>query len=220
MQHANKLMLVDPAAYNAAQPSQLRLKNSDSDLDAEIKRVLDSQFPDDVKVGLYAQTIRRFRYLSDGTTQRTTQTFADERLASLKDDVVNSLPPTDQYKARRIWRHIDGDADVEWSDAGQLIYRKSLVPNSSAFDLFQHIFKKSTGDAVRPPDGSSEFVQSLLKSNAPLDILPNPKRFAPPRRGRKAAEKRRPSPVQPAARRRKFSSRDREITRAQSWESL
>ena len=225
MEHANKLMLVDPAAYNASQRQQ---KNVNSDLYVEIKRVLDSDFPDDVKAGLYDQAIRKYRYISDGSTQRTAHSLLVDRVAALKDDVINSLPPSDQYKARRIWHHLDRDSDQEWSDNGQLIYRKSLIPNSHASELFQHIFKKTKRRALTTPDGSTEFVQSLLRSGAPLDILPNPKHFEPPptrgrQRARRSIEKERTPSLSVNRRRsasRKTTGRGRKVDRAQSWESL
>jgi len=135
MEHAKKYVLVDPQMYRPSMPEK-----SLSGLDHEIQSTLNSQLPDDEKAKLYTSALKRFKAY-------TPKPAAQPKL-NLESEISGVLPPTQQYKAKKLLRFIKDNPDIDWSDSGELIYRQSKIPKSHISDLF--------GDALatkRPVDG-------------------------------------------------------------------
>lgn len=137
MEHAKKYVLVDPQMYRPSMPEK-----SLTALDLQIRDTLNSQLPDDEKAKLYVSALKRFKAYDNGT-----KLPAPPKL-NLETEAVDSLPPTQQYKAKKLLRLIKDNPDIDWSDKGELIYKQTKIPKSNVSDLF--------GDALsakRPVDG-------------------------------------------------------------------
>ena len=128
MEHAKKYVLVDPQVYRPSLPEK-----SLSALDNEIQTTLNSDLPDDEKAKLYVSALKRFKaYDAKPPPPKI----------NLETELTNSLPPNQQYKAKKLLRLIKDNPDIDWSDSGELIYKQSLIPKSHVADLF--------GDALAP----------------------------------------------------------------------
>ena len=93
----------------------------------------------------------------------------------LKNEVILSLPVAEQHKARRIWHYLEQNTDVQWSDRGELVFRRTLVPYSNIVELFSDILRRMARHLA--PPGSFEFVQGLVDSNVPRTLITNTRRF-------------------------------------------
>ena len=157
MEHAKKYVLVDPQMYRPSMPEK-----SLSSLDREIEKTLNSQLPDDDKVKLYVSALKKFKNY-DNNTKPPPAKF------SLDDEIAGSLPPNQQYKAKKLLRLIRDNPDIDWSDRGELIYKQTRIPDSHASDLF--------GDALsvkRPVDGAigwEAFDEGIASSKVPASLV-------------------------------------------------
>ena len=145
-----------------------------SGLDREIQATLNGDLPDDQKAKLYTLALNRFR-AHDGNTKPPMPKI------NLDDELADSLPPTQQYKAKKLLRLIRDNPDIDWSDKGELIYKQSLVPQSHVADLFGDAL--STKRPVEGPIGWEEFGEVLDTSKVPSSVAT---RRTPKRRGRPA----------------------------------
>ena len=153
MEHAKKYVLVDPQMYRPSLPEK-----SLSRLDLEIQNILNNDLPDDQKVIMYNATLKKYRTYDNSMK-------AVEPKPTIEQELTDTLPPNQQYKAKKLWRLIKDNPDIDWSDKGELIYKQSLIPNSHVSDLF--------GDALatkRPVEGPiawEEFDDVLDTSGVP-----------------------------------------------------
>jgi len=75
MAHFKKLMLVDPAQQEQVNNANVsNIGNTGSapiaGIDAEIRAILDSNLPPDIKATFYSQTIRKYKATSDSVSHR------------------------------------------------------------------------------------------------------------------------------------------------------
>ena len=171
MDHAKKYMLVDPQMYRPSMPEK-----SLSSLDQEIRTTLNGDLPDDQKAKLYMITLKKYR-AHDGSTKPA------EPKIDLDNELADSLPPTQQYKAKKLLRLIRDNPDIDWSDKGELIYKQSLVPQSHVADLFGDALSTTRQRPVEGPIGCEEFGEVLDTSKVPASVAT---RRTPKRRGRPA----------------------------------
>lgn len=164
MEHAKKYVLVDPQMYRPSLPEK-----SLSELDKVIHQTLNSQLPDDEKAKLYMSALHRFKAY-DAKPPPTK--------INLESELAGSLPPNQQYKAKKLLRLIKDNPDIEWNDKGELIYKQTPIPKSHVADLF--------GDALastRPTEGAigwEAFDEGI--SHAPASLVK--KRIPKRKRGR------------------------------------
>ena len=183
MEHAKKLMLVDPSVYERQQllqQQQTMPQKTLSYMDKEISETLNGDASDDVKAKLYIAVLKKYKAFDDNF--RSELAAATNTPSTLQQDLetqlVQTLPVQDQHKARRLMRYLKDDPDVRWSDKGELIYRKSLVPNSHMIDLVTDIFKRSSTSNVEP-EGWQDFVRGLVEANVPTSLITNKARLKP-----------------------------------------
>lgn len=157
MEHAKKYVLVDPMMYRPSMPEK-----SLSSLDREIENALNSQLPDDEKVKLYVSALKKFKNYDNNTKPQPAK-------FNLDDELADSLPPHQQYKAKKLLRLIKDNPDIDWSDRGELIYKQTRIPDSHFSDLF--------GDALavkRPLEGAvgwEEFDEGVASSKVPESLV-------------------------------------------------
>jgi len=157
MEHAKKYMLVDPQMYRPSMPEK-----SLGNLDSEIRATLNGDLPDDQKAKQYMLTLKKFR-VHENSTKPT------KPKPAITDELVGSLPPNQQYKAKKLLRLIRDNPDIDWSDKGELIYKQSLIPKSHVADLFADSLstKKPTEDI---PAGWEQFDEVLESSQVPATL--------------------------------------------------
>ena len=159
MQHAKKMMLVDPRFVRPTMRDK-----SLSALDTEIASTLESDEPDDEKAKRYISTLKKFKYHEELPVPPV------KKIDKLESSVLDSMPPNQRYKAKRMLNLLRNNPEVDFNDKGELIYRQSSIPNSDIVDLI--------GDATRSkssedPVGWQEFAQSLKVSKPRREVMPN-----------------------------------------------
>jgi len=164
MEHAKKYVLVDPQMYRPSMPEK-----SLSELDKVIHQTLNSELPDDEKAKLYMAALHRFKaYDAKPPPPKL----------NLESELANSLPPNQQYKAKKLLRLIKDNPDIDWKDTGELIYKQTTVPKSHVTDLFADALAPS-----RPTEGAigwEEFDEGI--SQVPTTLVK--KRTVKRKRGR------------------------------------
>ena len=163
MEHAKKLVLVDPM--------QIRPTIKDkylSSLDKDISSILNSKSSDEEKVKLYVDSLRKYRNVDKDTSHEAPTPSAQ----TLQQDVINSIQPSLQYKAKRILDRIHNVG--EWNNRGELIFQQTTIPNSNIVDLVADVLKtKST----EHPTGWKEFANVLQETNVPRELVNNTERW-------------------------------------------
>ena len=157
MDHAKKMILVDPANMHALyRPTPVDRKLSS--LDDEVSSVLRSDLPDDEKAKLYMIALRRYRHFDAPPVEKTD---------SLKE-ILDSVKPELQIKAKRILKQIK--PHVRWSEDGELVSGNELVPDSNLAELLNEAATKHGVDDII---GLDEFAEALKRSDTPSHFIPN-----------------------------------------------
>src|ERR1700690_583201 len=157
MEHAKKMMLVDP---RFTRPS-MRDKSL-SALDTEIANTLDSDEPDDVKAKHYIMTLKRFKFHEEIPKP------VIKPLEKLEPKVLESVSQKQQYKAKRAMDLLKRNSEVDFNDRGELIYRQSRVPGSNIVDLIEDLTRTTSTES---PVGWEALAASLKESKAPGEIV-------------------------------------------------
>src|SRR6059036_287799 len=155
MEHAKKYVLMDPQMYRPSMPEK-----SLSALDQVIQSTLNSDLPDDEKAKLYVSTLKRFKAYDKSSKPAPPK-------PNIESELVGSLPPNQQYKAKKLVRLLKDNPDIDWSDKGELIYKQNLIPKSHASDLFEDAL--SSKRPVDGPIGWETFDEGLV--NVPSTLV-------------------------------------------------
>ena len=112
-------------------------------------------------------TLKKFR---DRSAPPTTST-SSVRDSIGEEDILESVPPTTRYKAKRLLHAIRQISDLKWNERGELVYKQSIVPHSNIVELFNDILKaKQPTRAV----GWEQFADGLASSDElNKDLVPN-----------------------------------------------
>jgi hypothetical protein len=162
MEHTKKLMLVDP---RIVRPS-MKEKNL-TNLDQQITNILNSDLPDDIKAKQYMQASRTFKNYDTPSPPPTTKETSES-------DVIASIQPANQFKAKRLLEQIKKDPDTEFNERGELVYRQSVIPNSNIVDLVSDVLQKKSSEF---PTGWKQFANSLKGSNTARELINNSDRW-------------------------------------------
>jgi hypothetical protein len=160
MNHAKKLMLIDPKMYRPSMRDK-----SLSAIDIDIETTLLSDLPDDEKAKRYTATLKRFKAYDEPKTEKT------PAIDHLETNVLQSIPPNQAYKAKRLLQNIKRERDFDWTEDGEMIYKQTKIPNSNIVDLMSDVLKTKSTDL---PVGWEEFASGLGK--APQELIANTER--------------------------------------------
>ena len=137
-----------------------------SGLDGEISSILNSELNDELKAKQYSAALSRFRnYSAD-------QSPKENPIDKLEPKVLESMPSTVKYKAKRLIDRLKRDKAVDWDKDGQLIYRQRKIPKSDIVELFSNSLK-SKSDTKDLPVGWETFAESLHENEIPRELVPN-----------------------------------------------
>jgi len=151
MEHAKKLLLVDPARQTA---SEKKL----SKLDEDISRILNSDMPPDKKAKWYSQALQSAKYF-DSTRPKQ---------ISPETQLVHSMPSNLQGQAKQMLDKIH--PFVSWSDSGELVYKDSVVPFSNIAELLTEVLQQRSSQDPDPV-GWHEFAQTLKEADVPQELI-------------------------------------------------
>ena len=136
MEHARKLLLVDPNRYavSAPIPGHLPIRLNESiaerklsSLDRDIANALNDDEPDDVKAKRYAAALQSYRMIHDKSSSSSAVA------PSKTDAILDEVPKAKRRKAKRLLEYIK--PHVRWSDEGEIASDGKLVRDSDIADL-------------------------------------------------------------------------------------
>lgn len=161
MEHTKKYVLMDPRFVKPSMRDKAL-----SGLDGEISSILNSELNDELKAKQYSAALSRFRnYSAD-------QSPKENPIDKLEPKVLESMPSTVKYKAKRLIDRLKRDKAVDWDKDGQLIYRQRKIPKSDIVELFSNSLK-SKSDTKDLPVGWETFAESLHENEIPRELVPN-----------------------------------------------
>jgi len=160
MEHAKKMVLVDPQFYRPSIAE--RALNG---LDAQISDILSSDLPDDVKAKRYAEAVRRFGHIKEPIIEPT------ETKKLTKTDLLDSIPSNSRHKAKRLLDYLKRDGNVHFKDSGEVVYKNETLHNSNIIDLLESAVGKSA--PAERATGLEEFTKALKEIRAPRSAVAN-----------------------------------------------
>lgn len=177
MEYAKKYVLVDP---NFTRPSLT--DKTLSTLDKDIEQILNSNLSDDVKAQNYMASLRRYRQYSlppqsspSTSLEREEKGDITSKLDKLEPDVLTSMHPDIQHKAKRLIKQLKKQSSLDFNSDGEIVYNKHVIPNSNIIDLVDDVLSKGNRD--KSPIGWREFSSGLKESNVPSELISNPIRW-------------------------------------------
>ena len=152
MEHAKKLLLVDPNARQTIAEKKL------SKLDQDVTLILSSDLPDDEKAKRYIQAMQSFKYFDPIKSKKVDP----------KDQLLQSLPVKIQPQAKQLLEKIQ--PYISWSDSGELVYKDSVIPYSNIVDLLTSVLQQ-TNYKDPDPEGWPQFAESLTRAKVPKELI-------------------------------------------------
>ena len=166
MDNAKKLLLVDPSrAAQLYRPTTTDKKLSS--LDREIEAALNSSLPDDEKAKRYLTVLKDYRKYEQPTPAPD----------SKDEDVLKEVPEIYRPIAKRLLKHIK--PHITWSDAGEIIHKQSLVPDSNISELLSDAVEEKTATKKEKPKTEDrpvaweEFATTLNRARTPKHLIRN-----------------------------------------------
>ena len=178
-----KLALVDQRMLSDRQQRDSDpITNSLSDLDSEMKRILDANLDDNEKVILYNQTLSRYRDVLAKSREPVTLEIKDKNpnltssTPSLRrrEDILHVIPKTLKNKASSLLDRISNTRGISWNDKGELVVGDQAIEGSDIVDLVDDIVRTRKRE---PPRGWQEFADALADLNLPAALIGNTDRW-------------------------------------------
>ena len=200
MEHAKKMILIEPRVLESMQQQQQETRQdydtTSRDLketDQSMQAILESDGHVQDKANAFQQALRGFLNRFDeyknrplGRVQLTPpeQSTLDQdppppptqKTDAVEEDVMISVPANLKKRAARILQRLKADPEVRWNDRGEFEYRGRLIKNSNLTDLVNDVLKKKR-ISVKDPRGWETFAQALQRLNVPQDLIANNSRW-------------------------------------------
>ena len=157
MEFTKKLILMEPKMIRPTIKDKTLSK-----LDDEISAILNSEVADDIKAKNYSTTLRKYRAFEHEPVSKPIN-----NIDVLQNNVLKSVPVSQQHKANRLISLLKRDPDVSITDGGRLVYKQSIIPGSDITELIANILTKSSND----PSGWKELASSLKRLDAPKELI-------------------------------------------------
>jgi hypothetical protein len=142
-----------------------------SQLDSDLKQILDSNQPSDLKAKQYAQVLHTFSNIrSQQTRPMTTQSAP----LPPKTDILSGLAKPYINRGKLLLNHLEKIPDLQWNEKDEVEYQGQRVPGTNIVDLI-HAFVKPTAKAE--PTWWREFATALKDSNVPQTAIGNQRLF-------------------------------------------
>lgn len=152
------------------QPAVLRL----SQFDEQMKQVLDSSFPSDVKFKLYNHVLRQQAEVADNMKKPVEVKIKEEVVPRPRKELpvgrlMRNMPARKEEAAMMLADHLS-ESDINFNDINQLVVDGHPVEGSNMFELFEY----ANRDLSRAqPKGWPVFRHLLNQTNVPLAAITN-----------------------------------------------
>ncbi len=171
-------------AQQVAEPTRVQLNL----LDEEMKKVLDSTFPADVKFKLYNHILHQHGEMSDELKKPVKVEIKEEVVTATKEKtqlpierLMRGMPEKKKRSANLLLDHLT-EGSITFNDRNELVSASGeAVDGSNLIDLFHY----ANRDLSRtPPPGWEQFRHMLYTTNAPTAAISNRNLYKTPQRGR------------------------------------
>jgi hypothetical protein len=148
-----------------------------SDLDQQMKKILESQQPQDIKLKLYNDVLqKRIQAAMFNTPEPLVappEKQEEEEEDFPKEILVKSIPKTQRDNAKNFLDFLDRHRNIiSYNNKGEITFNGKTIEHSNVTDLIDFALRRS---ATRPI-GLSEFRSALNQMNVPKTLIKN-KRF-------------------------------------------
>ena len=197
MEHAKKMILVDPRMLDSLQsktsPVPEATSHSLSEMDQAMRDVLDrNDMDDNNKADSYQQLLwrflKRFGQYRDkplgkveiSQTSPTSVTLPDgevtiEKTSKVEKRVLESVPKTLKRKAQLLLDHVKDNLDMSWNERGELVYQGQTVEGTNMSDLVNDVLRQRKKS--EDPRGWETFAQALKATNVPRELIGHTERW-------------------------------------------
>lgn len=191
LKKSKKFILVDPAKMpeiisnnnnnNRDRDLQTQQQQSSSGLLESKSTVIDAHdhadaaIPEDVRAKVYYQLLNRLMAAKHQQSQRQMQGADGVTEASFVTDeqILDSIPLQDRYKANRILNLIKTNPEGGWNGRGQFIYRQTVVPHSNIIDLISEVASSKKNPKFPVTPGWTTFADYLKEIGVTKDLVTN-----------------------------------------------
>ena len=151
MEHARKMLLVDPGDFR-------NIRQHHSLLDKSISDVLSRRdVGDEEKLSLYQQALNKFlvnRRVIERELEEPLKVIEPEVKKDVKEAYLESLTPEERKRAKRVLEDISAYTPLRWDEKGRLIHEGSTIEGSKLDEIVSHELKTSTKRRrTKPPIG-------------------------------------------------------------------
>ena len=167
MEHAKKVILLDPNVYQESPPEKVLslYRESPSErilslLDSHIRQILNSAIPEDEKAKQYMMALHRYRKFDADT-----KPIIDVEKKK-DDDILSYVPKPKRSKAKRVLKKISKRV----TSTGEIATKTGLVPGSNINDLLDAVLKEKT---AQKPIGWNEFGDIVKREGVPDHLFAN-----------------------------------------------
>lgn len=194
MENVQKFALVDPQILKNLQdktPTRTTpTENALSALDTQMKDIVEGPGTIEGKVKLYNQALQRYRFYTDSLLSKpleftvtgkrqlgtlTGETEDEGGKKAVRVRIIDSIPKTLKYKARRVLDTIKETPGIDFSPSGQLTIDGKTIQGSNVEDLV-HNAVRTRHPSGEEPVGWTDFLAFLKKANVPSSLLGYKKR--------------------------------------------
>ena len=99
----------------------------------------------------------------------------DTSASTLKDRIMDSVPPTMRRKATLLLNMMGNNPHLTWNKQGELEYEGKRIEGSNIIDLVNDVLRSRKGSN---PKGWEQFSQGLKEVNIPQEVIGNKRRWA------------------------------------------
>ena len=144
--------------------------NELTSLDREMKRILESKEPSDIKAKQYAQILHTYTGVRSNIHRAEQEWSAPaEQQERSTPDILTGLAKTYVNKGKLLMEAVGKNSDISWNNKNELLYKGSLIRGSNIIDLI-HAYAKPTKEE---PLGWREFGRALHHHNVPQVAIAN-----------------------------------------------
>ena len=175
MEHARKMLLVDPGDFR-------NIRQHHSLLDKSISDVLSRRdIGDEEKLSLYQQALNRFlvnRRTIEKELEEPLKVTEPEVKQNIKEAYLESLDPEERKRAQRILEDLGAYTPLRWDEKGRMIHEGRTIEDSKLNKLISHKLKSvNKRKKSKPPIGWETYSTYRGRQTTPAShITPRPQR--------------------------------------------
>lgn len=179
MEHAKKMMLVEPSVLERLNNINQNQPDVINHLDSEMKKILDvKNISDNEKWTLYNQALQKYLNFMKSTREPIKIPLIEydqnKKAYQFGQNILAPLPKQLQPKAQALL-NILSNKGITWNEMGNVAYDGNIIVGSNIIDLITDLMKSSK--STTEPVGWKNFADILYQINVPRALVVNTKRL-------------------------------------------